>query len=89
MFFFLNDVFFFVAVPEPQPIAFGSSQNRKIYPMHVPPTRFGAKMQTIKGQPNTGPGVYDNEQVPEFVSLICATTCENRIHEVGCRRKLS
>ena len=44
-------------------VSFGTTLNREVYPTHVPHTRFGNDMIAIKGQPNTGPGAYNNEQV--------------------------
>ena len=44
-------------------ISFGTTLNREVYPTHVPHTRFGNDLKAIRGQPNTGPGCYNNEEV--------------------------
>lgn len=47
-------------------ISFGTTLKRQVYPTHVPRTRFGNDMVAIRGQPNTGPGVYENEEATNF-----------------------
>ena len=32
----------------------------------MPPTRFGNEIKPIRGQPNTGPGAYENENQTNF-----------------------
>ena len=44
-------------------VSFGTTLTREIYPTHVPHTRFGNDLKAIRGQPNTGPGCYNNEEV--------------------------
>ena len=34
--------------------------------MEMPPTRFGNEIKPIRGQPNTGPGAYENEVYTNF-----------------------
>jgi len=46
--------------------AFGTSGDRKIFPTHVPHTRFGADLNPITGAPNRGPGRYKVEEVNVF-----------------------
>ena len=40
-----------------------TTQDRGVYPSSVPPTRFGNELVPIKGTPELGPGVYENEEV--------------------------
>ena len=37
--------------------------------MTMPPTRFGNEIKPIRGQPNTGPGAYENENQTNFQYL--------------------
>jgi len=54
-------------VEKPSNVAFGSSGDRRIFPAHVPETRFGAGLNPITGAPNRGPGHYKVEEVSVFV----------------------
>lgn len=44
-------------------VSFGTTQDRQIFPTHVPPTRFGNELNPITGSPEVGPGRYNNEEV--------------------------
>ena len=50
-------------------VSFGTSQSRPIFPMTMPPTRFGNEIKPIRGQPNTGTGAYENENQTNFQYL--------------------
>ena len=43
-------------------VAFGTTLNRELLPMKVPPNRFGNELG-LRGAPNRGPGCYDNAEV--------------------------
>ena len=43
-------------------IAFGSTLDRKLFPLHVPPNRSGNEHR-LKGDPHLGPGNYNNHEV--------------------------
>ena len=43
-------------------VAFGSSVERKMFPLHTMPTRLGIE-QGIQGEPHRGPGCYDDDPV--------------------------
>ena len=56
-------ILLFLAAEKVSNVSFGTGQNRKMFPMYAPQTRFGNEMATIRGLPNTGPGCYNNEEV--------------------------
>ncbi|XP_046726145.1 protein pitchfork isoform X3 [Silurus meridionalis] len=41
-------------------VAFGSCQDRKIFPVHRTPNRMGIEDLTLESLPTPGPGSYDN-----------------------------
>lgn len=43
-------------------VAFGTTLNRELLPLKVPPNRFGNEL-ALRGAPNRGPGCYDNAEV--------------------------
>ena len=43
-------------------VAFGSVQERKMFPVHSAPTRMGIE-QGVRGDPHRGPGCYDTDPV--------------------------
>lgn len=45
-----------------QRVAFGTSQDRKLFPLHFAPDRLGNEMSR-QGAPDLGPGSYDNHKV--------------------------
>uniref|UniRef100_A0A8C8SIP2 Primary cilia formation n=1 Tax=Pelusios castaneus TaxID=367368 RepID=A0A8C8SIP2_9SAUR len=42
--------------------SFGSCQARKIFPFHRAPDRLGNQLGPVLGDPDRGPGSYDNEE---------------------------
>ena len=40
-----------------------TTEDRKMFPMHVPPNRFGNDLAPLRGDPHRGPGCYNNEEV--------------------------
>ncbi|XP_041954776.1 protein pitchfork-like isoform X3 [Alosa sapidissima] len=44
-------------------VAFGSSQQRLMFPAHCAPNRLGNEMLAVKGSPERGPGCYDNHVI--------------------------
>ena len=51
---------------KPNYVSFGTTASRPVFPMSMPPTRFGNEIKPIRGQPNTGPGAYENENQTNF-----------------------
>lgn len=51
---------------KPNYVSFGTTQSRPVYPTAMPYNRFGNEIKPIRGQPNTGPGAYDNENFTNF-----------------------
>lgn len=51
-------------------VAFGSTLDRELLPLKVPPTRFGNQLR-IPNAPNLGPGRYNNEEVSFEIALKC------------------
>ncbi|KFQ33502.1 Protein pitchfork, partial [Mesitornis unicolor] len=43
-------------------IAFGSRQERKMFPLHQAPDRLGIQLITIRGHPSLGPGCYLSQE---------------------------
>ncbi|XP_036446740.1 protein pitchfork-like isoform X2 [Colossoma macropomum] len=41
-------------------VAFGSCEERKMFPAHSAPNRMGNEFQPLHGSPARGPGCYDN-----------------------------
>lgn len=52
----------------PPRVAFGSGVERKMFPMHHAPTRFGIETG-IRGQPHMGPGRYSPDPVRYSMQL--------------------
>ncbi|KAI5095940.1 protein pitchfork, partial [Silurus meridionalis] len=48
-------------------VAFGSCQDRKIFPVHRTPNRMGIEDLTLESLPTPGPGSYDNHVVNTIV----------------------
>ncbi|KAL2104156.1 hypothetical protein ACEWY4_001024 [Coilia grayii] len=44
-------------------VAFGSCQQRLMFPAHCAPNRLGNKLLAVKGSPERGPGCYDNHVI--------------------------
>lgn len=72
-------------------IAFGTTLNRELLPMKVPPNRFGNELG-LRGAPNRGPGCYDNAEVVKkmpvswlfvfFSSTACKFLCEQALRKL-------
>ncbi|XP_028417500.1 protein pitchfork-like [Dendronephthya gigantea] len=61
-------------------IAFGTTLDRELLPLKVPPTRFGNQLQ-IPRAPNLGPGRYNNDEV--------STLTYELEHRPGCKKGYS
>ncbi|KAG7323230.1 hypothetical protein KOW79_012932 [Hemibagrus wyckioides] len=48
-------------------VAFGSCQERKMFPTHGAPNRMGNEQLTLDSSPTPGPGCYDNHVVGTIV----------------------
>lgn len=70
---------FLFAAPKVNRVAFGSCTERRLFPVHTTPTRFGIE-QGLRGEPHRGPGCYD----PDPVSI--STRCTEQ-HLVGMRSR--
>ena len=53
-------------------MAFGTTLDRELLPLKVPPTRFGNQLR-IPRAPNLGPGRYNNDEVGsnKFYIIFC------------------
>ena len=47
-------------------VAFGTTLNRELLPLKPPHTRAGNELG-LRGMPNLGPGVYDNDEVQYLI----------------------
>lgn len=54
-------------------VAFGTTLNRELLPLKVPPNRFGNELG-LRGAPNRGPGCYDNAEVTKLIAFVL-TVC--------------
>ncbi|KAI0240407.1 hypothetical protein LSAT2_008897 [Lamellibrachia satsuma] len=43
-------------------VSFGTTLDREIYPMRVPPSKLGRGLCPIRGTPNVGPSTYNTEE---------------------------
>lgn len=65
-------------------VAFGTTLNRELLPMKVPPNRFGNELG-LRGAPNRGPGCYDNAEVSGFIYELDGRPVCKRGYSVGAR----
>ena len=56
-----------ISVEKKSRVCFMTTQDRGIFPLDVPPTRFGNDLNPIRGSPYRGPGNYENEAVRNTV----------------------
>lgn len=52
-------------------VAFGTTLDRELLPLKVPPNRFGNELG-LRGAPNRGPGCYDNAEVTNITAYYIA-----------------
>ena len=65
LFIFLRTVFSFSkAEQSARRVAFGCQEERKMFPDHAPPTRFGIE-SGLRGAPNLAPGCYSPDSVSD------------------------
>lgn len=43
-------------------VSFMTTLDRELFPVKMPPSRFGNQMCPLRGAPHRGPGCYDNEE---------------------------
>uniref|UniRef100_A0A8C7ME02 Si:ch211-66i15.4 n=1 Tax=Oncorhynchus kisutch TaxID=8019 RepID=A0A8C7ME02_ONCKI len=56
-------------------VAFGSCQERKLFPTHCAPNRLGNKL-SLEGAPHRGPGCYDNHvSFSESLNILLSFKC--------------
>ncbi|KAK2570505.1 Protein pitchfork [Acropora cervicornis] len=65
-------------------VAFGTTLNRELLPLKVPPNRFGNELG-LRGAPNRGPGCYDNAEVSGFIYELDRRPVCRRGYSVGAR----
>ncbi|XP_013414333.1 protein pitchfork [Lingula anatina] len=66
-------------------VSFGTTQNRTLFPVHMAPNRFGNDLKPLRGQPNTGPGCYNNEEVSNFKYQIDTYLTSQKGYTMGAR----
>lgn len=65
MFFWL-----FGTVEKKQKVSFMTTMDRELFPVKMPPNRFGNEIVPLRGAPHRGPGCYENEDVRNTCILI-------------------
>uniref|UniRef100_A0A6P8J2P6 Protein pitchfork-like n=1 Tax=Actinia tenebrosa TaxID=6105 RepID=A0A6P8J2P6_ACTTE len=65
-------------------VSFGTTMDRPMLPLKIPPTRFGNEMFS-GGSPHIGPGSYDNAEVSAFVYEMEQKPVCNRGYSLGAR----
>ncbi|CAH1785737.1 unnamed protein product [Owenia fusiformis] len=66
-------------------VAFGTTLDREMYPIQMPPNRFGNELIPLKGAPHRGPGCYENEEVSNFKWEIDHFVTTNKGYTLGAR----
>ncbi|CAB4007030.1 Hypothetical predicted protein [Paramuricea clavata] len=65
-------------------VAFGTTLDRELLPLKVPPTRFGNQLR-IPRAPNLGPGRYNNDEVSTFTYELEHRPGCNKGYSLGAR----
>jgi len=65
-------------------VSFGTTQSRELLPLQPPHTRAGNKLG-LRGQPNLGPGTYDNQEKSTFVYEIEKKPASTKGYSLGSR----
>eukprot|EP00118_Oscarella_pearsei_P028921 m.3267 g.3267 ORF g.3267 m.3267 type:complete len:140 (+) comp9202_c0_seq1:259-678(+) len=65
-------------------VAFGSTLDRQLLPLHVPPNRIGNENR-LKGESHPAPGSYDNHEVSGFVYQIEKHVESKKGYSLGAR----
>ncbi|XP_078586687.1 ciliary microtubule-associated protein 3-like [Branchiostoma floridae x Branchiostoma japonicum] len=67
-------------------ISFGTTMDRKLFPINCAPTRFGNELSPLRGAPHRGPGCYDNEEVSNMVyNIEKFPICTKKGYSLGAR----
>lgn len=64
MFFWL-----FGTVEKKQKVSFMTTMDRELFPVKMPPNRFGNEIVPLRGAPHRGPGCYENEDVRNILHV--------------------
>ncbi|XP_036959060.1 protein pitchfork-like isoform X1 [Acanthopagrus latus] len=67
-----------------QGAAFGSCQERRLFPLHYAPDRLGNQHSRL-GAPHVGPGCYDNHEFGSIVYTLQKTPCSNKGYGLSAR----
>lgn len=63
-YFYFNNMFFpEILVDKKQKVSFMTTLDRELFPVKMPPNRFGNEIVPLRGAPHRGPGCYENEDV--------------------------
>ncbi|XP_065057997.1 ciliary microtubule-associated protein 3-like [Rhopilema esculentum] len=74
-----------LATPVPTTkVSFGTTLSRELLPLKPPHTRAGNELG-LRGQPNLGPGVYNNNEVSSFVYKIDQKPVSKKGYSLGSR----
>lgn len=54
-------------VEKKQKVSFMTTMDRELFPVKMPPNRFGNEIVPLRGAPHRGPGCYENEDKTNFM----------------------
>jgi len=69
---------FFEEEDKKKRISFGTTQNRKGFPLSTEPNKLGTVLKPIRGSPNLGPGVYNDQHYNTIAWNIDRKTVSNK-----------
>lgn len=68
-----------------KPACFGATGERQVYPLGKIPSKFGATLDPIRGDPHVGPGSYQNEEFTNLSFKIDSFSASRRGYSLGAR----
>ncbi|KAM3617683.1 uncharacterized protein V6R79_009620 [Siganus canaliculatus] len=72
------------AAPSAHRVCFGSCQDRRLFPVHFAPDRFGNQMSREEA-PHVGPGCYDNHEFGTIVHQLQKKPMSNKGYGLSAR----
>lgn len=64
---------------------FGATGDRQVYPLGKIPSKFGAQLDPIRGEPHVGPGSYENEEFTNMSFQIDSFLTSGLGYSLGAR----
>ncbi|XP_059154428.1 protein pitchfork-like [Physella acuta] len=66
-------------------VAFMTTKNREMFPTSMAQDRFGNEMSLVIGNPNVGPGCYENEEKTNMYHLVKTKLVSTKGYTLGAR----